>query len=168
MVSRAISKGFIPQYGRIDVLGLMKGGRKVAIFNTDILPKIFESKIKTCRRMKCRYLAINVVYKGTPIKVFFIMMNGQTSWKLLITTDERLSFIKAMEYYQIRWTIEVFFREAKQDLHLGKCQSNVFDALIAPMSLSFMHYIVLVLGKRFDSYETMGEIFRAFKDRQTS
>lgn len=193
MVSGAIGKGFIPQYvladswfitdgfiksivnlgrkrkGRIDVLGLMKGGRKVEyqgkIFTTDILPKIFQSKIKACRRMKCRYLMINVTYKGTPIKLFLVMMNGQTTWKLLVTTDERLSFVKAMEYYQIRWTIEVFFREAKQDLRLGKCQSNDFDALIATTSLTFMHYIVLALGKRFDCYETMGEIFRAFKDK---
>lgn len=137
MVSGAIGKGFIPQYvladswfitdrfiksivnlgrkrkGRIDVLGLMKGGRKVEyqgkIFTTDILPKIFQSKTKACRRMKCRYLMINVTYKGTPIKLFLVMMNGQTTWKLLVTTDERLSFVKAMEYYQIRWTIEVFF-----------------------------------------------------------
>lgn len=193
MVARAMRKGFIPQYvlvdswfitdgfiksilklgckrkTRVEVLGLMKGGRKVQykekIFHTDVLPKLFESKIKTCRKMKCRYLAVNVIYKDTPIKAFFIMMNGQSTWKLLITTDEKLSFIKTMEYYQIRWTIEVFFREAKQSLRLGKCQSNDFDALIATTSLAFMHYIVLALGKRFESYETMGEIFRAFKDK---
>jgi hypothetical protein len=28
-----------------------------------------------------------------------------------------------------------------------------------------MHYILPALGKRFASYETMGEIFRAFKDK---
>lgn len=54
---------------------------------------------------------------------------------------------------------------AKQDLRLGKCQSNDFDALIATTSLTFMHYIVLALGKQLDCYETMGEIFRAFKDK---
>jgi hypothetical protein len=192
MVAGAISQGFVPQYvladswfitdgfiksivelgakrkQRVEVLGLMKSGRNVQYqgktYNTDIMPKIFESKTKACRKMKCRYLALNVVYKETPIKAFFVMMNGHASWKLLITTDEKLSFIKAMEYYQIRWTIEVFFREAKQDLRLGKCQSNDFDALIATTSLTFMHYMVLALGKRFESYETMGELFRAFKD----
>ena len=36
---------------------------------------------------------------------------------------------------------------------------------IATTSLAFMHYIVLSLGKRFESYETMGEMFRAFSDK---
>lgn len=193
MVARAIKKGFIPKYiladswfitdgfiksvlklrnketERVDIIGLMKSDRKVQYndrtYMANALPKIFESRIKTSTKMKCRYLAVNIIYKQTPIKAFFVMMNGQNSWKLLITTDDKLTFIKAMQYYQIRWTIEVFFREAKQNLCLGKCQSNDFDALIATTSLAFMHYIVLSLGKRFESYETMGEIFRAFKDK---
>lgn len=193
MIARAIKKGFIPQYvladswfitdgfiksvlklkskktGPIHVIGLMKSNRKVQYngktHNADVLPKILESKIKASRKLKCKYLAVRIIYKDTPVKAFFVMMNGQSSWKLLITTDDSLSFIKAMKYYQIRWTIEVFFKEAKQNLGLGKCQSNDFDALIATTSLAFMHYIVLSLGKRFESYETMGEMFRAFSDK---
>src|SRR5665647_3015902 len=87
--------------------------------------RLLESKIKASRKLKCKYLAVRIIYKDTPVKAFFVMMNGQSSWKLLITTDDTLSFIKAMKYYQIRWTIEVFFKETKQNLGLGKCLSLI-------------------------------------------
>lgn len=192
MIKDAVKTGFIPEYvladswfitdgfiksvlslrskkiGNIHILGLMKSNRKLRYkgrdYRADVLPKLLVKQIKKCRQLKCQYISLKTCYKGTPIKVFFIKMNGQESWKLLITTDEKLTFIKAMKYYQTRWTIEVFFKDAKQNLMLGKCQSNDFDAQIATTSLAFMHYIVLALGKRFEGYETMGEVFRAFKD----
>jgi len=70
-----------------------------------------------------------------------------------------LSFKKALETYSIRWTIEVFFKECKQHLGLGKCQSNDFDAQIADTTITLMRYILLNLMKRFSSYETLGEAF---------
>ena len=70
-----------------------------------------------------------------------------------------------MEYYQIRWSIEVFFKDAKQNLYLGKCQSVDFDTQIAAVAISLMNYMLLVLFKRFQSYESLGEIFKAFKDK---
>jgi IS4 transposase len=57
----------------------------------------------------------------------WVKMNGQSQWKLLVTTDRKLSFIKAMRYYQIRWSIEVFFKDCKQNLGLNNCQSSDFD-----------------------------------------
>ena len=124
MIARAIKKGFIPQYVLADswfitdgfiksalklkrkktalvhVIGLMKSNRKVQYngktYTADVLPRILESKIKASRKLKCKYLAVRIIYKGTPLKSFFVMMNGQSSWKLLITTDDSLSFIKAI------------------------------------------------------------------------
>src|SRR5680860_1273138 len=83
---------------------------------------------------------------------------------MLITTDKKLGFIKAMKYYQIRWSIEVFFRDCKQNMGLNKCQSIDFDAYIASISICFMNYIVLSLRKRFDDYETLGELFHHLKE----
>ena len=124
MIARAIKKGFIPQYVLADswfitdgfiksalklkrkktalvhVIGLMKSNRKVQYngktYTADVLPRILESKIKASRKLECKYLAVRIIYKGTPLKSFFVMMNGQSSWKLLITTDDSLSFIKAI------------------------------------------------------------------------
>ncbi|MDR3338542.1 MAG: hypothetical protein LBT25_00355, partial [Candidatus Symbiothrix sp.] len=36
-----------------------------------------------------------------------------------------------VKHYQVRWTIEVFFKEGKGLLNLGGCQSSNFDAQIA-------------------------------------
>jgi hypothetical protein len=69
-----------------------------------------------------------------------------------------------MKYYQIRWSIEVFFKERKQNLNINNCQSADFDAHIAWITLSFISYKMLSLRKIFDDYETMGEVFRDFKN----
>jgi ABC-type Na+ transport system ATPase subunit NatA len=65
-----------------------------------------------------------------------------------------------MELYQIRWSIEVFFKECKQYLRLGKAQNIYFVGQIADVSITFITYIILALQKRFRSYETMDALFR--------
>jgi hypothetical protein len=67
------------------------------------------------------------------------------NWFLLITTDLSLSFTKAMELYQIRWGIEVLFKECKQYLRLGKAQNTCFCGQIADISLTFITYIIFAL-----------------------
>jgi len=53
-----------------------------------------------------------------------------------------------------------FFKEAKQYLRLGKCQSNDFDAQIADISIIMIAYMMLSLKKRFQAYNTIGGAFR--------
>ena len=55
------------------------------------------------------------------------------------------------------------FKEAKQYLNLGKSQANDFDSQIADTTISMMQYILLTLHKRFQAYESLGELFRANK-----
>ena len=56
--------------------------------------------------------------------------------------------------------MEVIFRECKQYLRFGKCQSRDFDAQIASYTITFILYTMLAYLKRVESYETLGEIFR--------
>ena len=72
-----------------------------------------------------------------------------------------LSFNRVMEIYQIRWTIEVLFKECKQYLRLGKAQNINFNGQVADSTLALITYTILSLGKRFGSYETIGALFRA-------
>src|SRR5208283_3836857 len=63
-----------------------------------------------------------------------------------------------------RWSIEVMFKELKQYLHIEKCQSLDFDAQIADTTIRMKQYLILTFKKRFDDYETLGELFRQSKE----
>ena len=73
-----------------------------------------------------------------------------------------------LEYYARRWSIEVFFRDAKQMLYMAKEQSNTFDALVACHSLVMVRYLLLVyiLSKRRIS-GPVGPLFRQMSDSQS-
>jgi hypothetical protein len=79
---------------------------------------------------------------------------------VLLTTDLALNFEKAYKIYSIRWSVEVFFKESKQYLGLGKCQSQDFDAQIANTTICMIQYNLLSVAKRFTDYESLGELFR--------
>jgi hypothetical protein len=108
-----------------------------------------------------------VEYKGTPVVLFLTRIHGKSKTRVLLSTNTTLSFTKAFEIYAIRWTIEVFFKESKQLLGLGKCQSNHFDAQIADATLSIMRYTILSYEKQKRSYQTLGGLFREFKSQTT-
>jgi hypothetical protein len=68
-----------------------------------------------------------------------------------------------MELYQIRWSIEVLFKDCKQHLRLGKAQNVCLTGQIADISITLITYTILALKKRFRSYETIGELYREAK-----
>ena len=189
MVKTAIKKGVTANYVLIDswfttekfigeihkikkdlfVIGLMKTNRIIGIqgnkHKANLVPELKRKQIKYCRKLKCHYIVLNINYKGIEMKAFWIKMKGQQTWKMLICSDQKLTFIKAMKYYQIRWSIEVFFKDCKQNLNLNSCQSTDFDTNIAHISIVFMNYMILSLRKRVDDYETLGGIFRELKEQ---
>ena len=68
-----------------------------------------------------------------------------------------------MEIYSTRWTIEVFFKEAKQLLGLGKCQSTNFDVQVAQTTITMVRYLLISLRHRMEAYQTIGGIFKNLK-----
>ena len=121
-------------------------------------------KVKRCRKLRLHYKEALVDYNGVPIKMFFSRKGNNGKWSVFITTNTELSFIKMIEIYQIRWTVEVFFKEAKQLLGLGKCQSNDFDAQIADTTVTMIQHILLTLKFRFEHYETKGALFNHVRE----
>jgi hypothetical protein len=105
-----------------------------------------------------------VSYNGQSLKMFFSRQGENGKWKVFITTNTEMSFVKMIEIYQIRWSIEIFFKEAKQLLGLGKCQSNDFDAQIADTTITMIQHILLTLKYRFEHYESKGELFEQVKE----
>jgi len=116
-------------------------------------------KIKRSRTIKARYAELIVEYKGYTIKLFFSQFNDR-SWNVLITDDRNLNFAEAIKIYTKRWSIEVFFKETKQHLGLGKDQSRDFDGQVASFTCVFLVYIMVSLRRRFSAYESMGDLFR--------
>jgi hypothetical protein len=121
-------------------------------------------KVKRCRKLRLYYKETLVDYNGVPIKMFFSRQGTNGKWRVFITTDTELSFIRMIEIYQIRWTVEVFFKEAKQLLGLGRCQSNDFDAQIADTTITMIQHILLTLKYRFEHYETKGALFNQVRE----
>jgi predicted nucleic acid-binding Zn finger protein len=121
-------------------------------------------KVKRCRKLRLYYKEALVDYNGVPIKMFFSRQGTNGKWRVFITTDTELTFIRMIEIYQIRWTVEVFFKEAKQLLGLGRCQSNDFDAQIADTTITMIQHILLTLKYRFEHYETKGALFNQVRE----
>lgn len=187
MVREAIGKGIYFDYLLVDswftcyelihfiktrritchLLGMVKMGTTKYLYGqkemtskeiaTDLSRK---KKVKRSKKLNCWYSDTIVNYKGYEVKLFFCRSSKRSKWSALLTTNTSLDFEEAYRIYSKRWTIEVFFKECKQHLHLGKCQSQDFDAQIASTSICLLQYNLLSVIKRFDGYETMGELFR--------
>ena len=108
------------------------------------------------------YYAETIVdFKGIQVKLFFCKSSKKGNWNGMMTTNTELTFEQAYKIYSTRWSVEVFFKESKQYLGLGKCQAQDFDAQIAATTLCMLQYNLLSVVKRFNDYETLGELFRA-------
>ena len=121
----------------------------------------FERKAITARSHNSRYIKVAVTYGDVRVNLFFVKMGKSPAWKLLATTDLTINFQKLMDVYQIRWSIEIFFRESKQYLHLGKSKSISFDAQIADATISLAQYTLLAFHQRMCDYSSFDGIFRA-------
>jgi hypothetical protein len=139
---------------KLHVIGLMKTNRYIIINGikktASLVPNHKRKDIRFCKKNKCNYLAIIIEYKGNKVKAFWVKTKGSETWKMLISTDTDITFTNAMKYYE--------------NLNTNKRQSTDFDAHIAWITLILISYMMLSLRKRFDDYETMGEVFKAFKN----
>lgn len=189
MLSRSVKHGFIPDYVLIDSwffcfeilekLSTLKNGAiklvsMVKINNQKffdckankempikMILKRYEKGSKTCKSLKAKYIKVTCKYKGIRVNLFFVKMGRSKNWHLLLTTNLTLNFIDLMEVYQIRWSIEVFFKECKQYLNLGKCKSSCFDAQIADTTVTMLQHIMLSYYKRISCQQSFSGLFEA-------
>ena len=187
MISRGVKHGIIPDYvitdswffcfelldklrrikkGAIKLISMVKiHNQKFTLCDTKQemsvkhILKIRERKVSRSKKMKAKYIKVQCLYKGIRVNLFYVKIGKSKTWNLLLTTDLSLNFNKLFELYQIRWTIEVFFKDAKQHLKIGSCQSNCFDAQIADITISMLQYIMLIYFKRVNYQQSFGELF---------
>jgi len=115
---------------------------------------------KRNRKTGFYYKEAVVLLDGKPVKLFFSRKGKRGNWKTFLSTNIKISFIQMLEIYNIRWTIEVFFKESKQLFGLGKDQANDFDSQIAATTLSMLQHILITTRYRFENYESKGALFR--------
>jgi len=149
------------------LLGMAKMGKTKYYFNDKMLAakEIVDflrrtKKLKRSKLLACYYCEAVVEMKGIEVKLFFSKTSHKGKWGVLLTTDLSLNYQEAYMIYSIRWSIEVFFKESKQYLGLGKCQSQDFDAQIATTTICLLQYNILSVAKRFSDYESFGALFR--------
>ena len=145
--------------GAIHVVACAKrGNAQYAVqdkkYNIHALSALYGSKKQYCRKYKCSYIKIKAKVGDIPVLIFIVCSGRNKTIDIIVTTDTSLDFVKCLEIYQIRWNIEVLFKECKQYLGLGKCQCRDFASQIADTSLCYLTYMTLTLDKRVSDYET--------------
>ncbi|MDR2809990.1 MAG: hypothetical protein LBB84_05455, partial [Tannerellaceae bacterium] len=154
--------------GMLHVVGMCKmDKRRFKVgdkeYNSQTIIKMNETKkekVHLSRKYHSKYIAVEAKYHGTPVKLFYIKYKNAKTWTLLLTTDLSVCFAGAMELYQIRWSIEVMYKECEQYLRLGKAQNTDFYGQVADATIALITYTILTLYKRFEAYETLGALFR--------
>ena len=159
-VVRTLLKGTVHFLGMV-VMNRHKFSYKGKLYTTSGLIALLERKTSHySRKFKCRYIDVTVQFEDIDFRLFLIKYGTKGNFRAVLTTNMKLNFAEMMDIYKIRWSIEVFFKECKQYLMLGKNQSTNFDAQIASLTITMITHTVLTLEKRFNSYQTMGELFR--------
>jgi hypothetical protein len=187
MISRAVRRDFEFEYVLFDswffskeILGHIESFRKRCIkliamvkmgkilyrdcltgqeLDAPTLRKKYKDKAKRSRKYNARYIKVAVLYDNRRVNLFFVQLGSGSRWRAFITNDLDLGFNKLLEIYHIRWSIEVFYKDAKQYLQLGKCQSTSLDSQIGATTLAMMQYIMLVLYKQMHYDKTLGSLF---------
>lgn len=120
---------------------------------------ILAKEKKYSRKLHCYYATIDAELGGRSVRLFFCKRGKRENWKMLLTTDVNLDFLRAYEIYAMRWSIEVFFSDSKRLLGLADCSARDFSSQIAHVSLVMIRYNLFAMIKRQFDYETIGALF---------
>jgi len=184
MIKRAIQVGLKAKYAVFDswytsndfVNTLVESGLKVVCAikihrkctyngrktNISDLVSLFKNtrKPKRCARRNLKYFDALIEIPGIgEVKICLCHRKGHKEWKAIISTDTTMTAQAIMRVYALRWSIEVFFKESKGILRMGKCQSIDFDAQISNISTSMILYIIITYYRRINDFETTGTLF---------
>jgi hypothetical protein len=97
--------------------------------------------------------AILVTVKGfkNPLKIVFVQeldKYGRAKARyILVCTDIHFSKEKIIEAYKLRWTIECFFRTAKQRFGLDKFHVRKFSEIHSHVTFVFISYLLMACLK---------------------
>ena len=166
--SAEVIKFITSRHVRCHYLGMIKMGRtkytyKGKEYTANQLVALFDHPKKGrrySRRLGCWYITADVMFAGRNVRLFFTKRDKRGKWNGLITTNRKIDFFEAYRIYSMRWSLEVVFKESKQNLGLGKYQMRNFSSQIAMTAITAMQYNLLSTARRFSDYETVGGLFK--------
>lgn len=124
--------------------------------------EVARHKLYQVNSWQVRAAKINVTLPHSEDVTLVFVRWSKKQWHAFLCTETDMEIQEILDYYSRRWSIEVYFRDCKQLLGLGKNQSETFDALVAWTSMVMIRYLLLVhiLGKR----QIRGPMGALFKD----
>lgn len=100
-----------------------------------------------------------------PVRLLFVRGidpdKKKKDWALFLTTDCDLEPAKILEIYALRWGIEVYFKEVKQNMGMLKEQTMSFASHIASIHLAALRYLLLVEAVGHSGKLSFGDVRNA-------
>lgn len=88
----------------------------------------------------------------------------EPKWVAFLSTNTRLQASTVIKKYTKRWTCEVFFKESKQLLSLGKDSSNSFQSQVCGTTISFIRYAIINYLNVKEHHMGVGPMFEELTD----
>ena len=92
-----------------------------------------------------------------------VRASSADTWVVFLCTDVTLSDAKILAIYALRWSIEVYFKEIKQNLGFLKEQSGRYQLAYASVHLAALRYLLLFEAMLRSGQLSYGEV----RDRES-
>jgi hypothetical protein len=140
-------------YGKVQ--RRMRPASRRARFKTASL--VVSLNLETNPRQTARWVEVRLVFSA-PVRAA-----SPDTWVVFLCTDPNLSETKILEVYSLRWSIEVYFKEIKQNLGFLKEQSGRYQLAYASVHLAALRYLLLFEAMLRQGRLSYGEI----RDRES-
>ena len=133
----------------------MRPGNRRARFKTASL--IVSLNLQTEARGPAYWVKVRLVFSA-PVRAA-----SADTWVVFLCTDPQRSEASVLQAYALRWSIEVYFKEVKQNLGFLKEQSGRYQVAYASVHLAAVRYLLLFEAMLRQGRLSYGEI----RDRET-
>ena len=113
--------------------------------------------LQTDEKQSADWVKVRLVFSA-PVRA-----HRADTWVVFLSTEPTLSDTKLLEIYALRWSIEVYFKEIKQNLGFLKEQSGRYQVAYASVHLAAMRYLLLFEAMLRHGQLSYGEI----RDRES-
>jgi hypothetical protein len=126
----------------------MKAANKKAIYKTIRIET--EINLETDPKLPAHWQKVALVLSAP-------QHSKHDNWVIFITTDLELTSKKNLEIYSKRWSIEVYFKEAKQHFGLLAEQSGKYQVSFASVHLAAVRYLLIFEAMQRNGSISFGE-----------